>query len=658
MSAQLSDIGNGISSSAPAIEAMLAQVTAGRDALPAGTPLGRYVVRQVIGRDDIAITYLAADPATAEQVEIDEYLPEAVARREDDGTVRPRSAALTAAFESGRRAFLEEAAHLERDLHPALLRVQASWQTGASAYRVLPLLGEQTLDTLRRSLGGTPSKDWLRALLQSLGGALAELHALSLVHGNVRPGNIAIRADGSPLLLGFDSARWGLADLATHPEPGFLAIEQTERYGALPAGSWTDVYALGAIASFVVTGRAPLAAVQRVGAAQLQPFAAAVAALQRRGPALDFEPAFVAAIDQALSVAPSQRLRSIDALMPALGEPIAMPGLPDRPEVPDVRSPEPAAAPPAPSAATDRSDAAPRVGAAAAPDVDIAGVAAAAAAPAALDDTWRAVRPGESVRAPPAKRRSSSRRWWLAMALPLAAIAALGWYWQQLHVADQVMAAFSRSTPPERVSAAALPPSAVAPLPASPAPIDRAAESSRSSVAPSVPLPTPIAAALPEPARPVEPPALTAAAPAVAARAATTAPVPATSTPAPATPVAAPAIAAPSPPVTARSPTVTAPAPAIARPAATAARPPAAAQPRVAAAQKPHPKPLDGRNAVAETRRLAAAPAVPAEPDNPRLVCSPRTNFALYRCMQVQCERDRFYSHVQCIRLRQRDEVF
>jgi len=43
--------------------------------------------------------------------------------------------------------------------------------------------------------------------------------------------------------------------------------------------------------------------------------------------------------------------------------------------------------------------------------------------------------------------------------------------------------------------------------------------------------------------------------------------------------------------------------------------------------------------------------------ENPAAACSPRTNFALYRCMQNQCEQRRFFTHPQCIRLRVRDEV-
>jgi hypothetical protein len=41
----------------------------------------------------------------------------------------------------------------------------------------------------------------------------------------------------------------------------------------------------------------------------------------------------------------------------------------------------------------------------------------------------------------------------------------------------------------------------------------------------------------------------------------------------------------------------------------------------------------------------------------PAAACAPRTNFALYRCMKVQCELDRFYAHPQCVRLRRDDEL-
>lgn len=43
--------------------------------------------------------------------------------------------------------------------------------------------------------------------------------------------------------------------------------------------------------------------------------------------------------------------------------------------------------------------------------------------------------------------------------------------------------------------------------------------------------------------------------------------------------------------------------------------------------------------------------------DPPAAMCAPRTNFALYRCMQVQCQQSRYQTHPQCVRLRQNDEL-
>ena len=88
-----------------------------------------------------------------------------------------------------------------------------------------------------------------------------------------------------------------------------------------------------------------------------------------------------------------------------------------------------------------------------------------------------------------------------------------------------------------------------------------------------------------------------------------------------------------------------------------AVRPEPPAPPAVAA-----PEPV--RPASATVLRKPVAPrsdppgrGTPALADTPAAVCAPRTNFALYRCMQVQCERDRFYAHPQCVRLRRNDEL-
>jgi non-specific serine/threonine protein kinase len=56
------------------------------------------------------------------------------------------------------------------------------------------------------------------------------------------------------------------------------------------------------------------------------------------------------------------------------------------------------------------------------------------------------------------------------------------------------------------------------------------------------------------------------------------------------------------------------------------------------------------RSAVAER---SATPRV----SGPREACGNRTQFALYRCMQTQCEKWQWSQHPQCKRLRARDDI-
>jgi hypothetical protein len=84
--------------------------------------------------------------------------------------------------------------------------------------------------------------------------------------------------------------------------------------------------------------------------------------------------------------------------------------------------------------------------------------------------------------------------------------------------------------------------------------------------------------------------------------------------------------------------------------------------------------PAEDAAAVAETPAEVSAPELPAvaeeapspppptkvvekEPDNPRVLCGPRTQFSLYRCMKSACERPKYFDHPECKYLRVTDEV-
>ncbi|GGW97984.1 hypothetical protein GCM10010297_19440 [Streptomyces malachitofuscus] len=97
-----------------------------------------------------------------------------------------------------------------------------------------------------------------RVLGGLLAGALAEVHAAGLVHRDVKPGNILLAPDG-PRLIDFGIARAVDGSALTASglvvgTPGFLAPEQARGEPATPS---SDVFALGCVLAYAMSGRPP-----------------------------------------------------------------------------------------------------------------------------------------------------------------------------------------------------------------------------------------------------------------------------------------------------------------------------------------------------------------------------------------------------------------
>ncbi|MEE6258200.1 serine/threonine protein kinase [Plantactinospora sonchi] len=111
----------------------------------------------------------------------------------------------------------------------------------------------QSLPELLDSFGPLSGTDTV-ALGSALAAALAAAHRAGLVHGGVTPGNVLFRPSGEPLLADFGlTLRHAFpADPARNLD--FLAPE-TVRDGS--ADERSDLYGLGAILHFALTGRPP-----------------------------------------------------------------------------------------------------------------------------------------------------------------------------------------------------------------------------------------------------------------------------------------------------------------------------------------------------------------------------------------------------------------
>ncbi len=155
---------------------------------------------------------------------------------------------------------LREAGVLARVRHPHLLHlydvVPVPDETGASTCLGLAVqlaAGGSLAQVLAARRHLTPGE--LVTLLVPLAGALQQLHGAGIVHGDVSPGNVLFLADGMPMLADVGVTRLvGESDRAVHGTDGMVAPETLE--GFVP-GPEADVYALGALAWWCLTGERP-----------------------------------------------------------------------------------------------------------------------------------------------------------------------------------------------------------------------------------------------------------------------------------------------------------------------------------------------------------------------------------------------------------------
>jgi serine/threonine protein kinase len=284
-----------------------------RGALPAGARLRGYEILAVLGHGGFGVTYQARDTTLGRDVAIKEYLPTAVAIREDGTTVLPRSTALADEFRWGRDRFLQEARTLAKlDGAPAIVRVFDFLEANGTAYMVMALLdGESLEQRLRRD--GCLSQPAIERLLYPLLDGLAAVHAAGFLHRDIKPDNIMLDAKSAPTLIDFGASRaplaGGTAAMTAIFTPGYAAAEQ---FTSAKQGPWTDIYGLCATLYHAIVGRPPPSAFDRMVNDTYEP----LAKLRPAG----FSPAFLAAIDAGLKLRAADRPQSIAEWRPMLGQ--------------------------------------------------------------------------------------------------------------------------------------------------------------------------------------------------------------------------------------------------------------------------------------------------------------------------------------------------
>lgn len=204
----------------------------------AGAKLGNYRLLRVLGRGNMGVVYLATDEALLRPTAV-KVLTWAPTEHDPEAW------------------FLAEARSVARLNHPSVVQIYSVARHGPHRYIAMEYVEGVSADVMVARKGPLSAERATEVILQ-LAAALELAHASGIIHRDVKPGNILIKADGTAKLGDFGMAVSALRASRSEVRAGTPHYFAPEIWRGEPATVATDIYALGATYYYLLTGRPPL----------------------------------------------------------------------------------------------------------------------------------------------------------------------------------------------------------------------------------------------------------------------------------------------------------------------------------------------------------------------------------------------------------------
>ncbi len=263
-----------------------------------GETIDGYVIEEEIGRGGMGRVYRATHGVTGQEVALKMLKPQVAT-----GRVRER--------------FVNEARVLARVDHPNLVPLLGFVDLPRGLFIIMPFVRGITLEQMLRRQGRL-ALDVVGPLFAGLCAGVAHIHAQSLLHRDLKPGNIIVQSDGQPRLTDFGIAReagsQGLT--ATGLVIGtaeYIAPELAN--GTVRDDPRSDQYSLGCLLYQMLVGQPPFRH-PNVGQLLVKHIQDPVPPPRTIAP--DIPKAVEKVILKALAKAPDDRYPDVDALAAAL----------------------------------------------------------------------------------------------------------------------------------------------------------------------------------------------------------------------------------------------------------------------------------------------------------------------------------------------------
>jgi eukaryotic-like serine/threonine-protein kinase len=210
------------------------------DLAPLRTQLGPYALKQLIGRGGMGIVYEAEHVKLRNRVAV---------------KVLPKS---TLSDPAALERFRHEWEAVGRLSHPNVVRAMHAGEADGIPFLAMEYINGPDLARIVATHGPLGCADAAELVRQAALG-LAHAHEQGVIHRDVKPNNLLITTEGQVKLLDLGLARLAGGD-SIRTNQQFLGTADymaPEQWQGQPTDARTDVYSLGCVLFFVLTGRPP-----------------------------------------------------------------------------------------------------------------------------------------------------------------------------------------------------------------------------------------------------------------------------------------------------------------------------------------------------------------------------------------------------------------
>lgn len=224
---------------------------------------GEYRIHQVLGQGGFGVTYLAEQISLGRKVAIKEFFMKDYCERDEvTQFVTLGSKSNKDMVERFRQKFIKEARLIATLNNQHIVKIHDIFEENGTAYYVMEYYSGGSLREVISNKGALGQAEAI-AYISEIADALKYLHARNILHLDIKPSNILLDDDGHCVLIDFgiskcyDDDGEQTSSTPVGKSKGYAPMEQYVAGGINQFTPATDIYSLGAVLYFLLTGQVP-----------------------------------------------------------------------------------------------------------------------------------------------------------------------------------------------------------------------------------------------------------------------------------------------------------------------------------------------------------------------------------------------------------------